>query len=529
MGLFKSDTVQISHDISLVYSPNSGSQIIELVNNNPNQIRNKFGLGNVAGVANGLLDELRCYASISSLPEIELPAITAEDSESEKLVKAQSFEWGTARFELAVFKKAKSQNDWAEFGVSALKNSGGFRYRIHRLLDLTTDNIGARIGEWGKIGVAIRSVGYGFPAAFDRITFTGHWVQEFTWVQEHPTYVIVNSYGGSGTAPPTDPEPVLEPVFTLSLAEGQTSAIANNNDSIILSIENIAAGNGVSGSWLKDGVDINVSESISTTSNNIHLLSSGKLASSGIGNYSLKLIYGEQEYITNTIAVTLSPQVSLAIASTQSGDTSFFVVDGQTYEFAIQGAYFAPGTIDFSWLRNGTPATQTTSPGVTVPITGTVTAGDNGSFTLNRSTSKGTFTSAYDSTDKSGLYKLRFTQGSVSVDSDVIYGQNKPGSVGANPTTASITTASTITVNIAGFAVGDGLTVTWLKDGVEITASQHTYANNTGNSFNGYYYSFTVSSTMFASTPFSGAGTYRLRVIKNNTPVSFLSGSLVIS
>lgn len=531
MGLFKSDTVSISHDISVVYSPASGQNIIELVCNNPNQIKSKFGLDGVFGVSNGLLDELRCYASISSLPDIGFPDITAEDSESAKITKAQSYEWGTARFELVVFKKAKNSVDWSECGVSALKNAGGFRYRLHRILDLVTDNIGARVGEWGRIGVSVRSVGYGLPAAFDRITFTGSWQQEFTWVQEHPTYVIVNSYGGGSPSPTPTPTPTVTPTFTLSLGQGKTSVVANNDEQIILTITDVPAAKGISGTWLKDGQAVAATESISTSSSNIHILSSSKLAQFGAGNYSLRLTYEGVEYTTNAVSVILVPKVSLAITATQSGDLSFFVVDGQTYEFSIQGNYFVPGAATFVWYRGSSPATVSPSPGTNNPITGSLTVGSNGSFTLNKSTSNATFTSAYDTTNKEGVYKIRITQNGVSYESNTIQGAHKASSIGL-PSSLSMSGGGSAAVTITGFSVGDTLTTIWLKDGVELagTTTQHTYAENGGNSFIGFNYAFSVPASAFASSPYGGAGSYKLKVSRPNTPIKFTSaGSMNVT
>ncbi len=88
MGLFKSDTVVKFWDISLNYNNLSGSQVIEVLQNNPHKIRQAYGLESVKGSSNALLTELRCYASISSLAEVPLPLIENADPESEKVFQS---------------------------------------------------------------------------------------------------------------------------------------------------------------------------------------------------------------------------------------------------------------------------------------------------------------------------------------------------------------------------------------------------------------------------------------------------------
>lgn len=506
MGLFKSDTVQISHDISLVYSPTAGSQIIELVNNNPNQIRNKFGLGNVAGVANGLLDELRCYASISSLAEVSLPDIAPEDTESEKIVKVQSFEWSSARFELAIFKKAKGQADWAEFGVAALKNSSGFRYRIHRILDLTTDNIGARIGEWGRIGVAIRSVGYGFPQNLDRITFTGHWVQEFTWVQEHPTYVVVNNYGGGSSPTPTPtPTPPPIPTLTLSLASGSTSAVANNDEKITLNIEDIPTGTQLTGTWFKNGVDTGVAETVTTVEGPI-LLSTLKLREKLPGSYSLRLFYNDNGYLSNSVAVTVNPEVSISLPS---GTTT--ALTGSSTPILVTGKYFNRSgsvPISYSWLRSSDNVAVFTSSGNnSINIV-------NGSFTIN-------LVAAQLQNGTTGNYRFRLYLDNTStipfVTNEIAVQVTNPPAVVISPSSANVFNGVTytFTITLSHFTNGEVLNTVWQREGVDLTSTATT---RTFNPSSGTSVSYTVQSTSIYN---GNTGNYRLKVTTPSGLVMF--------
>lgn len=499
---------------------------ITLVENSPARIRGKFSLWNVPGWVNGFIDDLWVTAKIRGLPEVKLPIIEDGETSTERLQKTLLYEWGTARLELE-FLLGDEQGRWASFGETAIKNSNGYRYRKHRAIDIITDNPGYRLQENWKIGARLVNVGFGDLTNKDVIDFTGSWNQEFIAIQAQPAYVINNVYGGTGSASPTPtPTPTPDPTFALSLPEGKTSVVANNNEQIILSIANLPLGTELTGTWFKGSASTGISESITMVSGGLVILYSNKLVPQGASNYKLKFTYQSKEYFTNEVAVTLAPQVNLTITSTTSGNLDFFVVAGAGYEFAITGSNFTPGTATYTWFRGTNPATKTNSAGATpVNITGTVTVDANGNFTLNKSTSQATFESAYDTSDKSGLYKLRITQESLTVDSNTIYGQNSVPSIGFSPTSASATTNSTINASVSGFSVGDLLTISWVKNNVELesTRTQHTYSQNTGNSFSGFYYGFNTPSTNFAVAPYNGAGTYKLRVAKNNTPAVFVS------
>lgn len=518
MGLFKSDSVQISHDISVVYSPAAGSQVIELVCNNPNHIRNKFGLGNVPGVANGLLDELRCYAAITSLPSPELPNISGEDTESEKLTKAQSYEWGTARFELVVYKRAKNSADWAEFGTQALKNAGGFRWRLHRILDLTTDNIGARVGEWARIGVAIRSVGYGMPASFDRITFTGHWVQEFTWVQEHPTYVQINQYGSSPSPTPTPaptptptPTPPTPPTVTLALASGTTTANANNDDKINLTITNIASGTQLSAKWYKEGVDTGLTESITTTGAPIQL-STLKLRDKLSGNYRLDVFYNSVAYPSNAVSVSVTPEITLSLPSgattANTGDQTLITVSGKYFSQTGSQA------IIYQLLKaSDNSVAYTSSGGVNSPQTLV-----DGAFTF-------TINSSVLASATTGEYKLKFhfndltTTAYLSKNNVSVTVTAAPPTVVLSPTAVNTTsqgTAVSISRTFTGFPNGFHAW-TWQKDGVDM--------NNGGSQYIASANALTVSQQVSAFS--TGNGTYRIKITANS--VIYYSNNLVIT
>lgn len=508
MGLFKSDTVPIFWDIAVAYNRIAGDQIVEILQNNPHKIRHAYGLEGVKGRSNGFLDELRCYASISSLAEVGLPLIDGDSSESERIMKAGTYEWGTARFELEVFRRVEGSAEWVECGVAALKNAGGFRYRIHRLLDLITDNIGAQVGEWGRIGVRVRSVGYGYPQSYDRITFTGNWKQEFTWVQEHPTYVVINQYGNSPTPTSTPtPTPPPVPTLTLSLGAGVTSVVANNDGRITLNIENIPTGTQLTGSWFKAGIDTGVTELVTVGTAPI-LLSTLKLREKLSGNYSLRLFYNDNGYSSNAVAVTVNPEVEIApsVADTVS-----------TANLTITGKYFPVTNITYSynWLRAGT-VVFTSSGGVQST---TVT---NNTWTLTLPTSQ-----LQNSTSGDHTFRINIVENNVSIPynskNSVTLTVSTPPSITLSPASTNLYFAPPgwFTIKLDRFTAGEVLTTVFQKDGIDLTstAENRTYTP-TNNSM-----SYTRP---FESVYTNGAyGMYRLKVTRPNGTVLFSNTSNV--
>lgn len=334
MGLFKSDTVPIFWDIAIAYNNIAGTQIIELLQNNPHKIRQVYGLEGVKGRSNGFLDELRCFASISSLAEVGLPLIDGDSTESERIMKAGSYEWKTALFELEVFRRAGNSPEWVECGVAALKNAGGFRYRIHRLLDLITDNIGAQVGEWGRIGVRVKPVGYGYPQSYDRITFTGNWKQEFNWVQEHPFYVVVNNYGGSGTAltptptptPTPDPEPTTAPTLTVTRTIDSTGYIyADADTNITLAASGLMPDYPFSIRFMSGGLNIKSDTYTSTTAEWELTFKPSALNQYGSKNYTVSLVHGSFSTDNPTSLNVVIPSFNIY------ADTTYTVGAGRTF------------------------------------------------------------------------------------------------------------------------------------------------------------------------------------------------------
>jgi hypothetical protein len=488
------DTVQLVHDISVVYNPSQGQNIITVLDNNPNAARLKYGLKGIRGWCNAMMDEIRVYSSIQSLPQIPLPDFNDEDSESERLTKAQSFEWNTARFELAIFKKAANSNQWAEFGVAALKNAGGFRYRIHRILDLATDNIGVRVGEFGQIGVQVRAVGFDLPKAADRISITGHWVQEFVFVQE-VTPLVINQASPAATPTPTaTPTPVTPPNLLLSLASG-TNADATLDTPITLTVSNLPIGTVITGTWLRNGVATSFTESI-VVSTSANTFSSAKFTQPG--NYSLQITYQGTNYTSNTIPVILSPSVKFVLAA---GVT--LVEPDRNTIIGIRLKNFQPNTsVAATWVKEGVGILDSS-----LPIDG------NGEYQADIGSSAQIFR---DPPFGIGNYRLRVIVGGVQYLSNEITISIPAQIVATLPsgvTTASTASATAITITGRYFARSGSIPISysWLR--ADNTVVFTSSGNNTINVVNN---TFTLNLTA-AQLQNATTGNYKLRLYLDHT------------
>lgn len=203
---------QFARSIGFTFSPQTEGKLIVLADNKPNWIKSRLGITNQKCCVNGYIHELYCYAGIVSLPEVAIPEYQSQDPEivitdNDRLQLTLEFEWGTARFEIAVY-FGDPNNRWHILGSSALKRVMGHRYRRHRLQDLVTDNPVLQLEENWKLGAQLHGVGYGYMKAIDTVSIVGGWTQELVLSQVPPPAIINNIYGGGTTLPPPEPDPV---------------------------------------------------------------------------------------------------------------------------------------------------------------------------------------------------------------------------------------------------------------------------------------------------------------------------------
>lgn len=501
-------------------------KIVCICENSSHRIRSRYGLGSIPGWVNAIVNELYLTAHINSLPEVPLPVFDEYATNDQRLAATLQYEWGTARIELEVL-IGDTQGNWASLGETALKNSNGYRYRKHRLLDLLTDNPGFQLEEGYRLGVMLKNMGFGDLRDTDSLSVTGNWIQEFIAVQAQPPYVVNNVYGSTGTASPTPtptPTPTTTPAFTLALQQGKTSAVANGGDSIILTFTDTTASSGALAKWYKDGINTSLTESLNfpSTSGTI-LISSSALAAKGAGKYKLVISYKGTEYTTSEVDVTLNPEASLTLLTTASEDTSFFVVN-DNYTLSATGRYFTPATTaTYQWYRNDVALSGKS---------GTFTVLDDGTFSLDKNATSASFlVNGTGTAGTEGAYKLRFTQGTKQIDTNTIYGAESTPSAFLSPNPLSISGGGNLTAQIYGFKLNSAITTTLIKDNVELTATavQRTYTENGGNAFNGYFFTFSILASSLATAPYGGSGSYKLKVTKDNTPIKCTSSVINIT
>ncbi|MGF1989231.1 MAG: hypothetical protein RMY62_015350 [Nostoc sp. ZfuVER08] len=142
--------------------------------------------------ANAFIKNLKAYAQIQSLPPINLPNLSLEDSETERLYKVLDVEWKSARFQLNLY-ISNNTTDWHLVGGISLLNPSGYPYRIYNLLDLLTDNLAVELGENGRVGVEVKDVGHGALADNDLITIHGSYVLEIAVEDANYVPPVTNS------------------------------------------------------------------------------------------------------------------------------------------------------------------------------------------------------------------------------------------------------------------------------------------------------------------------------------------------
>lgn len=208
---------QKTYSIAYKFYYGTYNKVFRLVENNPDFLKRKYQLNQPLWV-NGLIEELYCYSSIQSLPEIGIPPISQEDDEYVRLQKTLNYEWQTPRYELFLY-VGNSRGVVAELGRAALKNSQGYPYRRHRLIDLLTDNTSFLLGEGDFIACKLDLLGNTFGQN-DVITLTGCWKQEVILVPEQQ--LISNVINVAASASPT-PSPTPVPVGDITQTRNYTN------------------------------------------------------------------------------------------------------------------------------------------------------------------------------------------------------------------------------------------------------------------------------------------------------------------
>ena len=133
---------------------------------------------NYAGMI-GLLSDLRCFASVTSLTEVALPTFELEDDQVTRTVKVLDVQWKSPRKQLEFYMQPPG-GSWLRIGAVAILNSGGYPYTTINLLGLITDDTAYELPDGVSIGLKLQDVGTGLLSAGDSITIYGRYTEEFT-------------------------------------------------------------------------------------------------------------------------------------------------------------------------------------------------------------------------------------------------------------------------------------------------------------------------------------------------------------
>lgn len=221
-------TINIARTIRASLDKNSGTNIIQLTSDSPLiNLNPRHAIIN----RNKYLKNLKTYASITSLPEVELPDFELEDSETEKLHKVLDIEWGANRKQLNLLFGV--EDDWLSVGETSLLNPSGYPYRIYNLLDLVTDNLAFELGDNSALAVQIQDVGYGLLQDADKVNIFGSYIEEI--VIDDSTQPITSIF---------ESEIVISSENTLALPSNQNRkyVIVQNNGSsdVYISLSSLA-------------------------------------------------------------------------------------------------------------------------------------------------------------------------------------------------------------------------------------------------------------------------------------------------
>lgn len=197
---------QKTYSVALNFTNSNINKMVRLVENNPNLIKSRYNLLNYPLWVNAFIEELYCFNSIRSIPEVGIPPISGDDDEYIRLQKTLNYEWATSRFELYLY-LGNSKGVTCELGRAALKNSQGYPYRRHRLIDLLTDNTTYLLGEGDWIGCKLDT--FKLPlGALDTITITGNWKQEIVLVPQQQLISNVINVAAASASPSASPTPI---------------------------------------------------------------------------------------------------------------------------------------------------------------------------------------------------------------------------------------------------------------------------------------------------------------------------------
>jgi hypothetical protein len=170
--------------------------IIPILYNDPALLKASEPLLPDKFTCNAYLTDLYTIERAYSLPSIDIPNYTDEDTRRQRTLKTQQMQWSDARFDANFFvcgkKPPLTNNDWVFIGTIPILNTQGFKYTRHRPIDLLTHNLARPFGEFASLGLQIETIAYPLTS-IDRISIDASWHQESPIVQPDFAPVLIET------------------------------------------------------------------------------------------------------------------------------------------------------------------------------------------------------------------------------------------------------------------------------------------------------------------------------------------------
>ena len=193
----RTETIPKIYTGTFKWDKNVGENIVVLLDNDRQLLKNSEPLLPQNFICNAFLDELYTVEQFPSLPKALLPNWADEDSRRERVLKTYDMQWKSERLDCNLFVTGKttitSPGDWCFIGTIPFLNTEGFKYTRHSAFDLLSIKLARGFGERAKLGMQIQQVGQYPFASIDSLTVDYTWRQEARLIQEDYTPVQIQT------------------------------------------------------------------------------------------------------------------------------------------------------------------------------------------------------------------------------------------------------------------------------------------------------------------------------------------------
>ncbi|MFE4108568.1 hypothetical protein [Almyronema epifaneia] len=138
----------------------------------------------------GFITDLRCNIDISSLPESELPDLSAATSRTDRITAVRDLEWRSPRKQLDFLMRDTYSGGWQKIASLSLLNREPY-YMIN-LLAYLSDNVAFMVANDAALGVQVVNVGKGLLEGADKVTVFGAVKEEVTTIPQEASEIVTS-------------------------------------------------------------------------------------------------------------------------------------------------------------------------------------------------------------------------------------------------------------------------------------------------------------------------------------------------